>query len=208
MVFDGRTHLHPTLLRPLRYHPEATATAVVLSGVLRNAYVAGRHSHRIVFATVYPYDFRDPAVTTAIPAAFRQSGYVRIGEGYRFIPAEVTHLVCEAVVGLAVPREATLDLRVVVNGGASATGAPTTRTSPQTSALRVGGHARSQTWGRFSPFGDAANTMAIRAEVAVPAGARAAIAECYAELRARTTDDLQPATVAPHAVSCWWEVRG
>ena len=97
MAFDGRDYDAPTLVAPYRYHADAPATAFAVSEVLQNAYVAARRNERIVFQTCYSFDHRDPSTGPTAPyqANPTSSTPIRVGEGFRRIPLEATHVASE-----------------------------------------------------------------------------------------------------------------
>lgn len=212
MPFDGVEYQRaPGLVLPYAHHPLAPLTGDALSSSLRSAYFAGRHNGRLVFQTVYPLNRRQPALTSALQTGFAQPTWVRVGEGWRRLEENVTHVCAHVAWHMAVRSPATAHHRIVVvksGGGSTDTGADVTRVSRTADEIQedISASITVQRAGRVTPF--ALGTYSTEVSVALANVALPTAVEVYVEGYAISDVDASAAPYQPWLVSAWWECRG
>lgn len=218
MPFDGVIYRDTRLAYPAQHHSRAALQGKALSIPLRTAYFYARNHDRRVFQQHYAMTFRDPS--SARDRMFvTATGFTRIGEGHRYIPDSVTHLVAESVYSI-MQAGSQINVRhrlAVTDGSTTDTGGGVT--TPVASAegdvpvVGVGSSLnelllRFVAAGKYAPYGPRPNTYTTRFEVALSGVTAGAVREVYAT--AYAVDDRTNVAVSmfPQFVSCWWEVRG
>lgn len=213
MAFDGVEYRDvPGLVLPYAHHPLAPFTGHALSTALKAAYVAARQNSRMVFQTVYPLNRRRPALVSSPYSAFAHTTWVRVGEGWRRLEENITHVCASVSWQMAVDQPATAHHRIVVvksGGGSTDTGSDVTRLS-RTAAeisheITASGGSVSQVE-RVAPF--ALGTYSTEVSVALTNVALPTAVEVYVEGYALHDSDNSVAPYTPWLVSAWWECRG
>lgn len=218
MVFDGRQSGHPDtrLISPYVYHPRAPLTGYGLGQVLETAYFIAHNSGSPVLDQYYPVtwrsqDFRARMIITA-------SSFVRVAEGFRYIPNAATHLVGEAVFTiLDAVQEASAYHRVstsvggVVNGNtvetqiSNPTNGVNGRGGIDLSGIDLGYYlAKNQ----FSPFGPKPQTYTAQFEMPLTSGQAGRYdCEIFVEAYSRDRATANNLSYFPQQYTVWWEAR-
>jgi len=200
MAFDGKLYHHADLIYPAAYHPKSPLTGPALGEALRAAYLAAHRRGRRMIDQNYPVTWRS-AATQRERFAFAETTWARIAEGYRRIPAEVTHLAGEAVFScLDADNESTAYHRVVVYDGSNTDTGSTTETELALAQAADTSYLPPALRYYEGP------TYRARFEVTLanvaPGAGREVYVQAYIE---RGTGG--PGSYVPQHIGVWWEIR-
>jgi len=217
MVFDGRQSGHPDakLIYPYVCHPSAPLTGFAFGQILEIAYFCAHNSASPVIDTYYPVAWRSQNAFKSRMLILSLS-FVRVAEGFRYIPNEATHLVCESTFTVFdAVQEASAFHRVCTSIGGVVNGATVeTYISVETGALGQGfstldSDIQSEIGrGRYSPYGPREQTFTVKCELALTAGqAGRHDTEIYVESYAIDRAGSNALSYFPQQYTVWWEAR-
>jgi hypothetical protein len=215
MPFDGVNRLDCAFTPHYAYHPFAPLTGQALARSLRTLYACARTSSRIMFQQPYTWNFRDIRSMRDQPDLATGATFVRLAEGYRWLPPDVTHIVADVIVQLTGGTDAIFYARCKLdnNAGSLDTG-PTG--SVQSAGLSEFRPARAS----YVPYGSGGATafsslsperpdvLTLRCEVARSTVATQQDVSAYVEVYALDATAGTERAFRPLSVSCWWECRG
>lgn len=206
MAFDGVGYLDAPPIYPAAYHPGSPLTGPALGRALRIAYLYAHHHGRMIIDQPYPLAMRE-ASTYQARTRFAETSYVRIAEGYRTIPAEVTHLVAEALFAADDAYQLVVYHRIVVTDGSN-----TDTGSAVETQVPIQARERAQAgdpW--YGPYGPRYRHRA-RCEVELDTVTTGAVRQVYVEaygvrVYGTTPTVLGAAPYQPQHVGVWTEIR-
>ena len=202
MTIGGRNRTAPAPIEAIAYHSDAGVTNVVWAKALITAYAAANMRARPVFQTDYAWDHRDPTRGRDWPPTFEQTGYVRIGEAYREIPLEATHIQCHARFALIeTGAETTVYHRLVIDG----TAGTAVEQDIAPTVAQVWDQRRQNEF--LSPFGHHPNTYGVTFGAEIGGGVPGTVVEVYAEAYAVQSNTAQAVGYWPRFCDAYWEVQ-
>jgi hypothetical protein len=89
---DGRDYQGAQLIYPGAHSPQAGFSGIAQAQALESLYYTGRFNSRLAFQQCFGFNFADSTLYDATAIGITTSGLTRVGEGFVYIPAEVTHL--------------------------------------------------------------------------------------------------------------------
>ena len=135
MAFSGENIEATDLIYPSAGHSKAPLTAAPAAGCLRIGYVCALQRARMLIEQNIGFDYKIGNWVSS--RLITQTNYVRLAEGYRYLPASITHLVAE-VHWHAQASSAVGTFRLVAGaGGTTNTGTAVTSDWDQTEAYRT-----------------------------------------------------------------------